>query len=348
MKTTQHRNNRFAQPAKWMAKTAVVFMMASCNGRQQSDQEWVDSVLATLDAIPDDTTLVMMQEEDIRIDALDANFEDFLFNFLRHPSLREERCRFPMALVDYSGNTLKWLNNEGDIAHEIAWEGNDYMILLGDESDLDDLDAHLLDVAYVHRINLQEDSSKLFGFTNRNGSWLLESLQQLSFEEHPQGDFLRFYQQFATDEVFRLAHIAQPLMITLPDEEMDEDLDEEDPTQEDGYAAHTAGLPVPRTNEDAAHDEDLSDEETAPDERSSDLASRSSDRRSITGTIDADQFPAFAPELPTHQFTIIEHTSLLPTNNRVVMVVCNLASGISDLLTFERHNQEWRLVKLER
>lgn len=287
----------------------ATMFLANCQNRQQSDQEWVDSVLATLDTVPDDTARVMLVEEEIRADVLDANFEDFLFNFIRHESLRASRTALPLALTNSQGDTLQMIENTQEIADLIAWENGDYVMLIDDVSSLEEQNPSLTFGADLHCVDMDAAQVHRFYFAHQDRNWHLETVQRLGFEEHPQGSFLSFFRLFVSDKDYQLAHIAQPLEVVLPAEEAE-----------------------------------VGEEDERTDEENNPYAAEPS----ITGTIDANQYPAFAPELPHHRFAILEHADHTPTADRIVMVFCNLSGGMADLLTFEHNNKEWKLVKMER
>lgn len=67
----------------------------------------------------------------------------------------------------------------------------------------------------------------------------------------------------------------------------------------------------------------------------------------IEGTIDADQFPLFSPELPSGVVMLVDYGQLELKSDRIVMVKCGMANGMIDILTFEHKEGEWKLVELE-
>lgn len=80
----------------------------------------------------------------------------------------------------------------------------------------------------------------------------------------------------------------------------------------------------------------------------------------IEGTIDADQFPAFSPVLPSGRFMIIEYGTVTDDDGtrqrdsgtgildrRCVMAKCGIGNGMMDILTFEKGTEEWKLTEIE-
>lgn len=80
----------------------------------------------------------------------------------------------------------------------------------------------------------------------------------------------------------------------------------------------------------------------------------------IEGTIDADQYPVFSPELPSGQFLLVMYGKCPKESGRkgsdspresgtpkCVMVKCGMGNGMMDILTFEKEHEEWKLTAIE-
>lgn len=272
-----------------------ILCLSGCSGKQQADQDWVDSVLEECDCLSEDS-LVYDVEDTPLSEAVDENFNDFFYTFTHNKTFRLSRVQFPVSVVDHADEELRMLKNQRDFEQEFAPTSNDYyVLLLNDVAELADDPASQIQTADVDLVDLHNEHVRRFACARTNGQWKLLSEKELAFSSHPVGGFLDFYYHFEKDSVFRIDHVAQPLSISMPEED------------------------------------DESDDES----------------ELIEGTIDADQFPVFAPELPQGKIIMMDYGLLHSHPSRVVMVKCGMASSMMEMMTFERDEEGWKLVKLE-
>ncbi|MCF0196443.1 MAG: DUF4348 domain-containing protein [Bacteroidaceae bacterium] len=66
----------------------------------------------------------------------------------------------------------------------------------------------------------------------------------------------------------------------------------------------------------------------------------------IEGTIDAEQWFSFSPELPQGELTNIRRTQQY-TGHRMIIQKCGIANGMGELYTFDHVGSQWRLVSFE-
>lgn len=66
----------------------------------------------------------------------------------------------------------------------------------------------------------------------------------------------------------------------------------------------------------------------------------------IDGTIDADQWHSFCPEVPAGTVTNIRRGQSYG-GSQVVMEICGTSNGLQELLTFRKDGDEWKLVSYE-
>lgn len=67
----------------------------------------------------------------------------------------------------------------------------------------------------------------------------------------------------------------------------------------------------------------------------------------IVGTIDADQWFEFAPEMPEDVITNIRYGQHYGTPNRIVMQMRSFGEAMQSVLTFQRRAGQWRLTDVE-
>lgn len=261
-----------------------------CHGKQQSDEEWVDSVLQAIDSIPEDT-IFFDEADEMMSEAVDENFNDFIYAFLRSKSFQMERVAFPVPVVDGTDKTERVISSGRDFNREFAPTSTDYYILLlSDISQMEADPASQISNAELHIVDLDNVRAHRFAYANNGGEWKLTSANVEPFAEYSAGSFFNFYRQFVSDTEFQTQHIAQPLKVSMPDEE---------------------------------------------------------DGEVVEGTIDADQFAVFSPELPEGRIIMLDYGIMKPNAERVVFVKCGMSNGMMDILTFEQEGGTWKLVEME-
>lgn len=278
-----------AQYRMWI----VVFCLGllSCNSKQKADEAWVDSVLQAIDSIPDEQLDFSVDEVPLS-DAVDGNFNDFIYAFLHSRQLQSERVGWPLKVTDSGGEIVRTLRNRGELRKVVFPSSMDYFLfLLDDAKQLEEDAGSMSEEAFVHLVDFNDMRVNRCTYQRKNGIWMLGNVCEQSFSESHFGNFLSFYSQFSADSVYQIEHVAQPLNISMPDEE--------------------------------------------------------NDMETIEGTIDADQFPLFSPELPSGVVMVVDYGQLEENANRVVMVKCGMSNGMMDIMTFEHEEGEWKLTGLE-
>lgn len=270
---------------------ATLCGITSCNGKQSAQQEWVDSVLEECDTIPEDTLVYEIEEAPLSV-GVDENFMDFFYTFTHNRNFMLSRLQLPLSVRNEEGEELRVLRKLSDFDKEFLASAKDYYVLL--LSDMSELEADLSSSAReaeVHVIDLNNNVFRLFGCVRKDDGWKVSSESESPLSEHPNSSFWNFYHHFVQDSVYQVAHISQPLSISLPDEESEGEL--------------------------------------------------------IEGNIDADQYVVFAPELPMSHVLMIHFNDIKRNPNHVIFIKCGVSSSMMDILTFERVDGEWKLVKLE-
>lgn len=262
----------------------------SCGGKQDANQRWVDSVLSICDSIPEDS-LVYDVTEDVISESVDEYFFDFVYAFTHNPKFLKTRTMLPLSIFDAEGSELREIKDDQEIMNLFNMgDADSYVMLLNESSQLENDMVSTALAADIQMVDFVSDRVRKLECERQNGQWMLSKVSEFPINVHPYSDFLQFYRSFSTDSVFQLNHIAQPLDISLPDEE-------------------EGGI--------------------------------------IEGTIDAVQFPVFAPVLPQDRMMLVDYGQMPECANKVVMVKCGLASGMMDILTFKENDGNWILTSVE-
>lgn len=202
----------------------VVISLTSCNGKQSQDQEWVDSVLRACDSQPEDS-LVYEIEQEVLSDAVDENFNDFIYTFTHNGEFQLERLQLPLKMMGESGEPLRVIRNTTEFREEFNPSSKDYYVMLvSDISSMEEDYGSTAREAQLDLIDLHKRQVREFGYARPDGKWTLKTAHVISFDNHSMSSFLDFYQHFVTDSVYQIAHIAEPLMISMPGEDDDVEL----------------------------------------------------------------------------------------------------------------------------
>ncbi len=196
----------------------------SCSGKQSANQDWVDSVLEDCDSIPEDTLVYEIEETPIS-KGVDENFIDFFYTFTHNRQFQLERLQLPLAVKDTDGEVLRNIRKLSDFDKEFTPSSKEYyVLLLSDISELEQDFSSKAKSVEVDVINLASNEYRFFDCVRKDEGWTVTAVSELPLASHPYGSFWRFYHQFVQDSVYQVAHINQPLAISLPDEDNDGEL----------------------------------------------------------------------------------------------------------------------------
>ena len=70
------------------------------------------------------------------------------------------------------------------------------------------------------------------------------------------------------------------------------------------------------------------------------------DFSTMSGILEPEQWPSFAPELPNHTIYNILYGQKYSESNQKIFVIRGIANGLETELTFRRKGRDWKLMKL--
>ena len=190
-------------------------VLASCSDNRRST--WL------LTGEEADTTSVdsadVAQGDSLMPTGADELFDDFFFNYATSYRQQQERTVFPLPVIT-DGKKLTVERRQWKM--EPFFMNQDYYTLIFDSSPQEDLvhDTTLVE-ATVERFNLDTDRVEQFVFSRRSGRWMLHEVRRLPLQRNANAQFLKFYQQFASDSVFQHASLAQQIIFSGPDPDDD-------------------------------------------------------------------------------------------------------------------------------
>ena len=194
----------------------LALVMGSCQWKSSAPEEEETCVDSTL-LIMESDTLPKNQEEVMPVKA-DGTFDDFLFNFVRSARLQKERVRFPLPVV-MEDSTRQMMSAE-DWTDEFYFlsDAEFYTILWNSEEQIEEQKTDTAENnVSVEQILLVSQEIRRYDFQRKQGKWMLVRLRHLPFEADPAGDFLKFYSRFSSDSLYREAHMAPYIAVSLLD-----------------------------------------------------------------------------------------------------------------------------------
>ena len=176
----------------------------------------VDTV--TIDTIPEDAMDSLISATPMPVTA-DELFDDLLFNFTANKKLQYERVMFPLQVTD--GDSVTTIDRN-DWNHERYFMKQEfYTLIFDDESQLELAKDTRLDSIVIEKINLQSKSVEQHVFRRINGQWMLSEIVLNNTYQSPNRSFLDFYEKFASDSLFQIQSMNEPVSTVLPDPDDD-------------------------------------------------------------------------------------------------------------------------------
>ena len=204
---------------KILSISLLVMLFAACgnkaNKARQSD--CADSINTEEPA--DSSELVAEEESDVIPMAADELFDDFFFNFAANKKLQMSRIKFPLSEVN--STSIKEIKaSEWKMDHFFLRQ--DYYTLLFDsEAQMEEVKNTAIDHAIVEKIFFSTGVVKQYVFHRNKGVWMLQMIVHLPVAQTVNASFLKFYEQFASDEDFQVQSIDDEVRFIGPDPDDD-------------------------------------------------------------------------------------------------------------------------------
>lgn len=199
--------------------SAIVLAWVACSHeRTNSDTDSTDT-LEVADSLESDSAFFFQDEDEglIMKEQLSEVFSDFIFAFTHNNRFQAERIRFPLPVTEMDGTT-RTIRSGKQFRSEFILPGNDYYtLLLGDLDQINVLqnDSALQQIS-LQSIDLTTQAMTVYAFERNEGRWYLSNRTHSGFTPHV-GDFLSFYERFATDSLFQQESVARHLKFAMDD-----------------------------------------------------------------------------------------------------------------------------------
>ena len=199
----------------------ALFALALCGcGQKKPSYDPFEQITSQVDSIKHkaDTLQVEVVEEPTPIEA-DELFDDFIFNYAQDRKLQLQRTKFPLP---YYKEDIPLKIEKSDWTHDDLFANESLYTLIFDREEQMDLVGYTTLVSVqVTWLFLHDRLLKKYYFEKVKGVWMLEAINQHTMPDEGEGDFIRFYTQFANDSIFQQQHLAPRLQfVTIdPDDE---------------------------------------------------------------------------------------------------------------------------------
>lgn len=267
-------------------------VLTSCTGRKGGDEgsNHDDGLSVEDEWEAEEDTLVYDLPETPLPETVDESFLDFFYTFLHRRSFQLERVNYPVEVTDEMGEVVETLRNGRSITEALHFLDSDYLVMLLGENDdpYDYLSRNALH-AELQQLTLQSGSSRSYAFDRGDEGWKFSGIHYEGAGRNE--SFVRFYHSFVCDSLFRSAHLADEIFISIPSSEDEMEM--------------------------------------------------------VDGNIDPTQWEVFTPELPQQQLLLLDLGESDNVRGGVKFVKCSVASSMLEVLTFEKTDNDWKLVRYE-
>ena len=198
----------------------VATSMTSCagNGATKNSPKKTDSTSVVEDTTHVDSLTALIEEEEMP-ESADELFDDFFFNYSGSRKVQRDRTIFPLV-VNNNGKESKISRQDWHHEHFFMEEGY-YTLISPDQSELSlAKDTTVSDVT-VEKLALAKGEVTRWHFARQHGLWFMNGKTVERLGQHPDAQFLTFYQKFATDSVYQQHSLANPIDFTGPDPDDD-------------------------------------------------------------------------------------------------------------------------------
>ena len=221
--------------------------------------------------------------------AADEYFNDFIYSFTNNKAYQLSRIVFPLPCIRNGKTTYlqkkQWRFSRFHMKYPV------YTLFFDKRSSLNLEKSKRITSVKMEQFNMAEEKVRTCSFNKVANQWKMTRIEDNPLSKYGDCVFIEFYQQFATDSAFQLAHVKPMLSILMesPEDEFEK----------------------------------------------------------IDGVIEAEQWPAFCPELPADVFTNIDYGQSKNLGNHRIVVLEGSSNGYISLLFFEKEDGEWMLQRFE-
>lgn len=177
--------------------TLILCLMASCLGNRHTPDTEELAMQDSIDSEAD--TLVLFEETpepSVRVDEL---FDDFFFTFAADPNFQNRRIKFPVVCHDVEAD-MEISREDWHQFNRFTQQESFAVIYERDDDMYVQKDTTLTQVS-VEWVYLKDGYVESYNFNRLQGKWMLTDITKSAIDNIPNGNFLKFYGEFAADSI---------------------------------------------------------------------------------------------------------------------------------------------------
>lgn len=203
----------------FMAVAACASMMFWSTGCTEKKVAAADTTVAdSADTATTDTLEQLINEQPMP-KAADELFDDFIFNFAANRKLQYSRIQFPLKVVN--GKTEKTVQKSAWKMEHFFMDQGYYTLIFDNRKQMTLVKDTSVNSVVVEKIYLRKKKVKQYVFNRIDGKWNLVEVNTGAMVQNTNASFLDFYQKFATDSLYQVQHLDDPIHFSGPDPDDD-------------------------------------------------------------------------------------------------------------------------------
>ncbi len=199
-----------------LACASMMFWTAGCTEKKA---ESVDTTGAdSVDTASADTLEQLITEQPMP-KAADELFDDFIFNFAANRKLQFSRIQFPLKVNN--GKSVKSVDKSSWKMEHFFMEQGYYTLIFDSRKQMSLVKDTSVNHVVVEKIYLRKKKVKQYIFSRVDGKWNLVEVNTGAIYQNTNASFLNFYEKFATDSLYQVQHLNNPIHFSGPDPDDD-------------------------------------------------------------------------------------------------------------------------------
>ncbi len=200
----------------FLPSAVFLMMMLAATGCKHKTVTETDSLVAdtlATDSLAVDSIAEEVVEEEMPV-AADELFDDFFYNFAASKRVQKERIVFPLVVDDNGERTT--IDARSWRKESFFMEQGYYTLVFNDASQVNLVKDTAVSVVTVERLDVTGNDVTHWHFKRDKGLWRMTSIKHMELNEHLDGDFLEFYERFASDSLFQQQSLCSMVSFSGP------------------------------------------------------------------------------------------------------------------------------------
>lgn len=212
----------FAAMHRRILISAVVFLfLFSCENKKRQVEPTVvlSDTVDSIDSIEEDTVFAIDSVEAALPVVGDESFNDFIYVFAADTAFQRNRIIFPLPY--YEEDTPLKIEKKDWVHDALFMKQNYYTLLLDKEEELDHVHDETQTSVQMEWVFMKSRIVKKYYFERVDGRWMLEAINKRPVMKNRRAEFVDFFARFATDSLYQIKHVREPLTFVTTDPDDD-------------------------------------------------------------------------------------------------------------------------------